>query len=59
MIKILNLVFDAIANAQQKRAQARLLNHLDERTLRDIGMEFEANKARERSQRIDLRFGTY
>ena len=59
MIKILNLVFDAIANAQRKRAQARLLNHLDERTLRDIGMEFEANKARERSRRIDLRFGTY
>jgi hypothetical protein len=59
MIKILNLVFDAIANAQKKRAQARLLNHLDERTLRDIGMEFEANKARERSRRIDLRFGTY
>jgi hypothetical protein len=59
MIKILNLVFDAIANAQKKRAQARLMHHLDERTLRDIGMEFEANKARERSQRIDLRFGTY
>ena len=59
MIKILNLVFDAIANAQRKRAQARLLIHLDERTLRDIGMEFEANKARERSRRIDLRFGTY
>ena len=37
----------------------RSLNHLDERTLRDIGMEFEANKARERSRRIDLRFGTY
>lgn len=59
MIKILNLVFDAIANAQRKRAQARLLNHLDERTLRDIGMEFEANTARERNRRIDLRFGTY
>ena len=59
MIKILNLVFDAIANAQKRRAQARLLNHLDERTLRDIGMEFEVNKARERSRRIDLRFGTY
>ena len=59
MIKILNLVFDAIASAQRKRAQARLMNHLDERTLRDIGMEFEANEARERSRRIDLRFGTY
>ena len=59
MIKILNLVLDAFANAQKKRAQARLLNHLDERTLRDIGMEFEANSARERTRRLDMRFGTY
>jgi len=59
MIKILNLVFDAIANAQKRRAQARLLNHLDERTLRDIGLEFEANSARERTRRLDMRFGTY
>jgi uncharacterized protein YjiS (DUF1127 family) len=59
MIKILNLVFDAFAAAQKKRAQARMLNQLDERTLRDIGMEFEANSARERSRRIDLRFSMY
>ena len=59
MIRILNLVFDAIAEARRKRAQARLLQHLDERTLRDIGLEFEANHARERSKRIDLRFGMY
>jgi len=59
MIKILNLVFDAFAAAQKKRAQARMLNQLDERTLRDIGLEFEANSARERARRIDLRFGTY
>ena len=59
MIKILNLVFDAFAAAQKKRAQARMLSQLDERTLRDIGLEFEANSARERARRIDLRFGTY
>ena len=59
MIKILNLVFDAVARAHDKRAQARLLQQLDERTLRDIGLEFEANTARARSRRIDLRFSTY
>jgi len=59
MIKILNLVFDACAAAQKKRAQASMLNQLDERTLRDIGLEFEANSARERTRRLDMRFGTY
>jgi uncharacterized protein YjiS (DUF1127 family) len=59
MIKILNLVFDAFAAAQKRRAQARMLNQLDERTLRDIGLEFEANSARERSRRLDLRFSMY
>ena len=59
MIKILNLVFDAFAAAQKKRAQARMLNQLDERTLRDIGLEFEANSARQRAKRLDLRFSMY
>ena len=59
MIKFLNLVFDAFQSAQKKRAQARLLTQLDERTLRDIGLEFEANSARERARRIDMRFSAY
>jgi len=59
MIRILSLLFDAIASAQHKRAQARVLTQLDERTLRDIGLEFEANSARERTRRLDMRFGTY
>jgi hypothetical protein len=59
MIKILNLMLDAFAEAQRKRSQARLFRHLDERTLRDIGLEFEANHARNRARRIDLRFGMY
>ena len=58
MIKFLEQVIDAIAAARQKRAQARMLSQLDERTLRDIGMEIEANNARQR-RRIELRFGTY
>ena len=59
MIKVLNLVVEAFVAAQKKRANARLLSQLDERTLRDIGLEFEANTARERTRRIDLRFSTY
>jgi hypothetical protein len=59
MIKILNLMLDAFAEAQRKRSQARLFRHLDERTLRDIGLELEANHARDRARRIDLRFGMY
>jgi uncharacterized protein YjiS (DUF1127 family) len=58
MIKFLEKVFAAIAAAQRKRAQVRMLRQLDERTLRDIGMEIEANNARQR-RRIELRFGTY
>lgn len=59
VIKILNLVFDAFAKAQHKRTQTRLLQQLDERTLRDIGLEVEANYARDRARRIDARFGMY
>ena len=59
MIRILSLLFDAIASAQHKRAQARVLTQLDERTLRDIGLEFEANSARQRAKRLDLRFSMY
>ena len=59
MIKVLNLVVEAFVAAQKRRAQASMLSQLDERTLRDIGLEFEANSARERSRRLDLRFGMY
>jgi hypothetical protein len=59
MIKILNLMLDAFAEAQRKRSQARLFQHLDERTLRDIGLDFEANHARDRARRIDVRFNLY
>ena len=59
MIKVLNLVVDAFIAARERRARARMLSQLDERTLRDIGLEFEANKARERDRRLDLRFGMY
>jgi hypothetical protein len=41
-----------------ERARARLIEQLDERTLRDIGMDIEANHARERN-RLAMRFGGY
>ncbi len=50
MKRIFSLVIEAIVAAQQRRARARLLAQLDERTLRDIGLEHEANRARARSR---------
>jgi hypothetical protein len=54
----LKLAIDVIASARQTRARARLLEQLDERTLRDIGLEHEARRARERT-RLAMRFGMY
>jgi uncharacterized protein YjiS (DUF1127 family) len=48
---------EAIAAAHERRSRERLLAQLDERTLRDIGLEREANQVRER--RLNLRFGMY
>jgi len=59
MIKVLNLVVEAFVAAQKRRAQASMLSQLDERTLRDIGLELEANRARARGRRLDLRFSMY
>lgn len=44
MKRILKLAFDAIASAHEKRVRARLLAELDPHTLRDIGLEAEANR---------------
>ena len=41
-----------------QRARAQLIQQLDERTLRDIGMDLEADRARERN-RLAMRFGGY
>ena len=58
MKRIFRLAWDAFAAARLERARARMVEQLDERTLRDIGMDLEANRARERS-RVALRFGAY
>ena len=52
-------IIDAFVAAREKRARIRVLEQLDERTLRDIGLEHEANRARARSRQLFLRFGTY
>jgi uncharacterized protein YjiS (DUF1127 family) len=57
--RIFSLVIDAIATTQQRRARARLVEQLDERMLRDIGLEHEANRARAKSRHGYLRFGMY
>ena len=52
------LAIEAFANARLERARARVIEQLDERTLRDVGMDLEANRARERN-RLAMRFGGY
>jgi uncharacterized protein YjiS (DUF1127 family) len=59
MKSLFKLAIDAFAAVQEKRARARLLTQLDERTLRDIGLEQEANRARERTRHGFMRFGMY
>jgi uncharacterized protein YjiS (DUF1127 family) len=57
--RFITFAIEAIAAGRQRRARARLLEQLDERTLRDIGLEHEANRARARSRQLTMRFGTY
>jgi hypothetical protein len=52
-------LIEAFAVAQERRARARLISTLDERTLRDIGLEHEANRARDRVRYGFMRFGMY
>jgi hypothetical protein len=58
MKRIFRLAIDAFIAAREERARAQLVSQLDERTLRDIGMEHEANRMRERT-RLAMRFGAY
>jgi hypothetical protein len=56
---LFKVTMDAFAAAREQRRRARLVEQLDERTLRDIGLEDEANRARARSRQVQLRFGMY
>ncbi|HEV3007730.1 MAG TPA: hypothetical protein VGX52_01705 [Burkholderiales bacterium] len=57
-MRIFRLAIETFAAARLERARARLVAQLDERTLRDVGMDLEANRARERT-RMAVRFGMY
>jgi hypothetical protein len=54
MKAILTLVRDLLV----RRSRERMIEELDEFTLRDIGLEREAQRARER-RRMSLHFGGY
>jgi hypothetical protein len=58
MKRIFRLAWDAFESARRSRATARAIEHLDERTLRDIGLDHEANRVRDRT-RLTARFGAY
>jgi hypothetical protein len=58
MKRIFTSVLETLSAIREARVRQRLVEELDERTLRDIGLDHEANRARERS-RIALRFGAY
>jgi hypothetical protein len=58
MKRIFKLAIDSFVAARVERARARMMSQLDERTLRDIGLEQEANRARERT-RVAMRFAGY
>jgi hypothetical protein len=59
MHRLFKLAIELFSAAREKRARAGLLMQLDERTLRDIGLEQEANRARDRARHGFLRFGMY
>ena len=58
MKRMFRLAVDAFMAVRLQRARAQLIQQLDERTLRDIGMDLEADRARERN-RLAMRFGGY
>jgi len=58
MKRFFRLAIDVFASVRLERARARMVEQLDERTLRDIGMDLEANRVRERT-RLAMRFGMY
>ena len=50
---------EAFAVARERRARMRMIQSLDERTLRDIGLEVEANRVRDQARYAFMRFGMY
>ena len=59
MKSIIRMAMNAFAAVRERSARARLIEQLDEHTLRDIGLENEANRARAKSRQLNMRFGMY
>jgi uncharacterized protein YjiS (DUF1127 family) len=60
-MKWVRTVWQAFAEAQRRRALARALDGVDARTLKDIGLEQQADEQRRRAvtRTAALRFGLY
>lgn len=59
MKSLFQIAFEAFVAVRERNARARLVEQLDEHTLRDIGLESEANRARLKSRQLHMRFGMY
>jgi hypothetical protein len=59
MKTVFKRVLDALMAAQQARARKLGFEQLDAHTLRDIGLEHEADRARRRALRERLQFSVY
>ena len=59
MITSIKRALQAYAAARELRARQRVIERLDERTLRDIGLEAEANRARDQSRLAAYRVALY
>lgn len=59
MKRMLKQVLHALMGAQERRARKAALEQLDAHTLRDIGLEHEADRASRRARRERLHFSTY
>ena len=57
MKSILKLALSAFVQAREQQARRRAIQELDAHTLRDIGLEDEAARARRRARRDRLHFG--
>jgi uncharacterized protein YjiS (DUF1127 family) len=59
MKTVFKRLLEALTEAQKARARKIAFEQLDAHTLRDIGLEHEADRARRRALRERLQFSVY
>ena len=59
MLNAISRAIQSYLDARDERARRRVIEMLDERTLRDIGLEAEANRARDRMRFRFMQFNLY